>query len=122
MNERDERIAKAREQIANAKHELHEATTHLGRVRESLGAEEKRLRQRLAAAEVAAAAAARSDSRSTDAAAEELMVAQRLCSAWESEAGVTLGRATQRAGAAAKALREAEEELRDAIRSSEPPS
>ena len=122
MNERDERIAKAREQIADAKRELSEATMHLSKVRESLGAEEKRLRQRLIAAEVAATAASRSDARKADAETEALVIAQQLTSAWESEAGVTLGRATQRAGAAAKALKEAEEELRDALRSSEPPS
>ena len=51
---------------------------------------EQRLRKRLAAAEVAATQATRDDKRSVDAAADELLTAQRLCGAWETEAGVTL--------------------------------
>src|SRR5688500_17787150 len=91
MDERDERIAKARRDVADAKRRAADANQDLVKVRLALVAEEKKLRQRLATAEVAATAAARSDSRSTEAATEELAVAQRLCSAWESEAGITLG-------------------------------
>jgi hypothetical protein len=118
--DREELLMRARQRIADAKKELAEATHDLAVVKLSLTTEEQRLRKRLATAEVAATAATRDDARAVEAAAEELLTAQRLCGAWETEAGVTLGRATQRVGFAAKELREAEDELQDLLRSSQP--